>query len=51
MNGSQLMHYEQPSFKGTHGRFSSCQDNGTGGVTTSDIRRRPIPNCYNRYNK
>lgn len=51
VNGAQLFKYNQPSFQGTHGRSSSFQDNGMGGITTSDIHRRPVPSFYKRYPK
>jgi RHS repeat-associated protein len=51
LNGSQLFHYTQPSFKATHGRDSRFSDNGTGGVTTEFVPRRPAPSFYQRYKK
>jgi RHS repeat-associated protein len=54
MNGSQLMHYSQPSFKGTHGyqQRTVFGDNGMGGSTTTvSTPLRPAPSFYNRYKR
>ncbi len=51
VNGSQLFHYTQPSFRATHGRDYNYTDNGTGGVTQQAVSRRPAPNFYQRYKK
>jgi hypothetical protein len=54
MNGSQIMHYPQPSFKVTHGRDTRTVfgDNGMGGSVTSEIvSRRPAPAFYIRLKK
>jgi len=51
VNGSQLFHYNQPSFRATHGRDYNYSDNGTGGVSQQTVSRRPAPNFYQRYKK
>lgn len=51
LNGSQLFHYTQPSFKATHGRDNRYSDNGTGGVLVESIPCRPAPSFYQRYKK
>jgi len=47
VNGKQLFQYNQPSFKGTHGRDSRMY--GEHMIITTP--RRPLPQFYNRYNK
>jgi hypothetical protein len=51
VNGRQLFHYNQPSFRATHGRDYNYIDNGTGGVSQQAVSRRPAPNFYQRYKK
>jgi RHS repeat-associated protein len=54
MNGSQIMHYPQPSFKGTHGysKQTVFSDNGMGGSTTTEYSPlRPAPSFHIRYKK
>ena len=51
MNGTQLMHYAQPSFVNTHDRTGGFEDNGMGGAELSTLKLRPAPSFYNRYNK
>ncbi len=54
VNGTQLFQYNQPSFKGTHGRDTRTVmgDNGTGGSTvTESTPRRPAPSFYTRYKR
>jgi RHS repeat-associated protein len=51
LNGTQLFHYTQPSFKATHGRDNSYTDNGTGGVSVESTSRRPPPSFHRRYKK
>lgn len=54
LNGAQLFHYTQPSFKATHGRDRRTVfgDNGVGGSTiTETVSRRPAPSFYIRYRK
>ncbi|MCX8473449.1 MAG: RHS repeat-associated core domain-containing protein, partial [Sediminibacterium sp.] len=49
MNGIELFKYNQPSFKGTHGRNYNFSDNGVGGVNIISTSRRTTPTIYNRF--
>jgi RHS repeat-associated protein len=54
MNGSQMMYYPQPSFKGTHGyqKRTVFGDNGMGGSTTTEYTPlRPAPSFHIRFKK
>lgn len=51
VNGSQVFHYSQPSFRATHGRDYRYSDNGSGGVSVETVPRRPAPSFYQRYKK